>query len=79
MLTLDTDLGDAMSHPMRLSLEEFHALAASWRAKARDGDPTTGLIADAFDSVLRRRLIEARNRLRANEAQPAVQTWWKLF
>lgn len=79
MLTLESDPGDAMSHPMRLSLEEFHALVTAWRAKARDGDVTTCLIADALDSVLRRRLIEARDRLRAKEAQPTVQTWWKLF
>jgi len=70
---------EAMSHPMRLSLDEFHALASTWRTKARTGDETTCLIADALDSVLRRRLIAARIRLRAKEAQPAVQTWWKLF
>jgi len=79
MLTVESERGDAMSYPMRLSLEEFHALVTSWRAKARDGDTTTRLIADALDSVLRRRLIEARDRLRAKEAQPTVQTWWKLF
>jgi len=79
MMTLDTDRSDTLSPPMRLSIDEFQALAKSWRAKARNGDPTTGLIADALDSVLRRRMIEARNRLRAKEAQPAVQTWWKLF
>ena len=73
------DEEDGMSYPMRLSLDEFHTLATTWRTKARTGDPTTGLIADALDSVLRRRLIAARIRLRANEAQPAVQTWWKLF
>lgn len=50
----DVDRETDMSHAA-LTLDEFNALALAWRTKAGDGDPTTCRIAEALDSVLRRR------------------------
>jgi hypothetical protein len=66
-------------HPARLTLDEFQALTISWRRQARGGDLTTCMVADALESVLRRRIAEARAQQRAVETSVAEQTWWKLW
>ena len=66
-------------HPARLTLDEFQTLAVAWRKRARGGDQTTCMVADALESVLRQRVAEARARQRAVETAVAPQTWWKLW
>ena len=72
-------MADNNLDPVRLSLDELHSLTMSWRQRARSGDRTTSLVADALESVLRGRIAEARARQRAMEMSAAPQTWWKLW
>lgn len=75
-----TDDSDDDVPSANLSLEEFQQVALAWRKKARGGDLTTGMIADALESVLRRRIITAREKIRAREVAAAgPTTWWKLW
>lgn len=67
------------THPARLTLDEFQALTVAWRTRARDGDLTTCLIADALESVLRRRIARAQAQQRAAEIQNSPHAWWKLW
>lgn len=66
-------------HPVRLTLDELHGLTMAWRKQARGGDRTTCLVADALESVLRRRIADARARQRAVETPAAPHAWWKLW
>ena len=81
------DADDAL-HLTRLTLDRFGAVALAWRKQAQHGDRTTRLVADALESVLRRRIARATaiHRFAAATAKPkparqewlARPSWWPL-
>lgn len=54
-------------HLARLSIEDLHELALSWRLRALQGDATTAAVAAAIESVVqqRRAAVAARERVLA--------------
>ncbi len=67
-------------HLARLSVEDMHQIALTWRARAQKGDPATCAIAAAMESVVRQRRATAlvRERITTRRAWAPLQraaTW----
>jgi hypothetical protein len=81
------DADDAL-HLTRLTLDRFKAVALVWRKQAQCGDRTTRLVADALESVVRRRIALAlarqQRQLAARKPVPTLRraivqsNWWPL-
>ena len=71
---------DACDHHLtQLSIEDFGALAAEWRERAQHADLTSVRIADALESVHRRRVRAAEVRVRSvgSRARRVCPSTWR--